>query len=77
MYLFIFGGPFVESSGTKMSANADLITLETYVQLENVELFKIFMKFKGYCFWICGGIPEHTVKLVLLKKCPYMIGVYF
>ena len=27
-----WGGPYVESRGTKMPTNADLIILETYVQ---------------------------------------------
>ena len=27
-------GPYIKSRGTKMSANADLITVETYVQQE-------------------------------------------
>ena len=28
-------GPYIKSRGTKMSANADLITVETYVQQGN------------------------------------------
>ena len=66
--IFFFGvmlGPYIKSRGTrgtKMSANADLITVETYVQQGETiwkPIFHLWAKMLKKCiFWGYFGGPE-------------------
>ena len=74
-------GPYIKSRGTrgtKMSANADLITVETYVQ-QGETIWKPFLSFMGQnvnkcIFWGYFGGPEGVfndqTKPILLSSYP-------
>ena len=59
-------GPYIKSRGTKMSAKADLITVETYVQ-QGQTIWKPF--FLGYCGGPEGVFNDQT-KPILLSSYP-------
>ena len=71
-------GPYIKSRGTKMSANADLITGETYVQQGETiwkPFFHLWAKMLKKCiFWGYFGGPEGVfndqTKPILLSSYP-------
>ena len=59
-FLFFSGswGPNIKSRGTKMPANADLITVGTYATRENIwqPVFQIWVRMWKQIIWcVCGG----------------------
>ena len=73
-------GPYIKSRGTrgtKMSANADLITVETYLQGETIwkPFFHLWAKMWKKCIF-CGyfggpeGVFNDQTKLILLSSYP-------
>ena len=74
-------GPYIKSRGTrgtKMSANADLITVETYVQ-QGERIWKTFFSFMGQnvkkmyilgVFWGPEGVFNDQTKPILLSSYP-------
>ena len=80
IYFIFFGvmlGPYIKSRGTrgtKMSANADLITVETYVQ-QGETIWKPFFfhlwakMYKKCIFWGCFGSPEGSSMIRLNLSC--------
>ena len=74
-------GPYIKSRGTrgtKMSANADLITVETYVQ-QGETIWKPFFSFMGQnvkkmyilgVFWGREGVFNDQTKPILLSSYP-------
>ena len=64
-------GPYIKSRGsrcTKMSANADLITVETYLQ-QGETIWKQFCIFWGY-FGGPEGVFNDQTKPILLSSYP-------
>ena len=68
-------GPYIKSRGTKMSANADLNTVETYVQQGETiwkPFFHLWAKmYKKFIFrgpW--GGVFNDQTKPILLSSYP-------
>ena len=63
-------GPYIKSRGTrgtKMSANADLITVETYVQ-QGETIWKLF--YFGGILGALRGVFDDQTKPILLSSYP-------